>query len=55
LRVQLGHDVEQFDLVEGEPLDVVIRGQRHRLTAGSPVRVQLGTFAPGDAEAAGAR
>jgi alpha,alpha-trehalose phosphorylase len=40
LRVRLEHDVECYTLDEGDPLDVIIRGHRHRLTVGAPVRVE---------------
>jgi alpha,alpha-trehalose phosphorylase len=37
LVVELAHDTECFELVEGEPLTVAIRGEEHRLAAGEPL------------------
>jgi alpha,alpha-trehalose phosphorylase len=42
LRVRLAHDVERYSLTEGDPLDVVIRGQRHTLTCGAPLDLASG-------------
>ena len=39
LRVRLSHDDEQYMLDEGDPLDVAIRGRRHRLTLHEPLRL----------------
>ena len=40
LRVRLSHDDEEYSLDEGDPLEVVIRGTRHRLTIDSPIHTQ---------------
>jgi alpha,alpha-trehalose phosphorylase len=37
LRVRLGHDAERYAIDEGDPLELVIRGERRRLTAGEPL------------------
>jgi alpha,alpha-trehalose phosphorylase len=42
LRVHLTHVLERFELTEGDPLEVVIRGERHLLGIGSPVEVMRG-------------
>jgi alpha,alpha-trehalose phosphorylase len=41
IRVQLGHDEEQYLLDEGEPLKVTIRGEPHLLTPGAAVAVKV--------------
>ena len=38
LRIRLTHDDEQFTLDDGEPLEVVIRGERHLVSASAPLR-----------------
>jgi alpha,alpha-trehalose phosphorylase len=40
LRVRLTHDEESYSMHEGEPLAIVIRGQRHLLTVGEPLHIQ---------------
>ena len=40
LRVQLGHDEEQYVLDEGDPLKVIIRGEAHLLNPGTAVAVK---------------
>ena len=40
LRVRLDHDVERYLLDEGEPLEVTIRGERHRLAPGEPLELK---------------
>ncbi len=37
LHVTLAHDEERYELVEGEPLEVTIRGKTHELALGEPV------------------
>jgi alpha,alpha-trehalose phosphorylase len=37
LRIRLSHDDEQYVLDEGDPLEVAIRGRRHRLTLHEPL------------------
>jgi alpha,alpha-trehalose phosphorylase len=37
VRVRLTHDDESYSLDEGEPLEVIIRGQKHLVAAGAPV------------------
>jgi alpha,alpha-trehalose phosphorylase len=39
LRIRLAHDVERYSLTEGEPLEVVIRGQAHTLSTDAPVEL----------------
>ena len=39
IRVVLSHDEEEYELVEGEPLDVTIRGEAHRLVPGATLRL----------------
>jgi alpha,alpha-trehalose phosphorylase len=39
IRVVLSHDEEEYELVEGEPLDVTIRGEAHRLVTGATLRL----------------
>ena len=39
LRVHLRHECERYELVEGEPLEVTIRGQQHELSVGAPVEL----------------
>jgi alpha,alpha-trehalose phosphorylase len=39
VRVELTHGAETYRLDEGDPLDVWVRGQTHRLAVGSPVTV----------------
>jgi alpha,alpha-trehalose phosphorylase len=39
LRVRLSHDAERYLLEEGEPLEVSIRGERHRLAVGDPLHL----------------
>ncbi len=41
LRISLGHDLEQYLLEEGEPLEVTIRGTAHRLGRGSPIELPV--------------
>ncbi len=43
LHVRLAHDVEHFALVEGEPLEIVIRGKPHLLTTEAAVEVHRRT------------
>jgi alpha,alpha-trehalose phosphorylase len=45
VRVRITHDAERYVLEEGEPLDVVIRGERRRLVAGEPVHLDRGRAA----------
>ena len=40
LRVHLRHDREEYTLTEGDPLEITIRGHRHRLTVDTPIRVE---------------
>ena len=40
LRIRLSHVDEQYSLDEGDPLEIVIRGTRHRLTIDSPIHTQ---------------
>jgi alpha,alpha-trehalose phosphorylase len=40
LRVRLSHVDEQYSLDEGDPLELVIRGTRHRLTIDAPIHTQ---------------
>lgn len=42
LRVRLTHEEERYELTEGEPLEVEIRGRPYTLTSGAPVTVGLG-------------
>jgi alpha,alpha-trehalose phosphorylase len=37
MRIQLTHDSETFELLEGEPLEITVRGQEVTLTVGEPV------------------
>ena len=39
LRLRITHEHERYELTEGEPLDVVIRGRRHQLVLGAPLEV----------------
>jgi alpha,alpha-trehalose phosphorylase len=39
IRVALSHHEERYTLEDGEPLDVTIRGQAHRLVPGPPLRL----------------
>jgi alpha,alpha-trehalose phosphorylase len=39
LRVRVDHERERFELTEGDPLDVTIRGQPYHLIVGSPVEL----------------
>ena len=39
VRVHLTHDLERYSLSEGEPLDVVIRGQAYTLTANAALEI----------------
>jgi alpha,alpha-trehalose phosphorylase len=39
IRVVLSHEEEEYELVEGEPLDVTIRGEAHRLVPGATLRL----------------
>jgi len=39
IRVQLGHDDEQYLLDEGDPLKITIRGEPHLLTPGTAIAV----------------
>jgi alpha,alpha-trehalose phosphorylase len=41
VRVRLAHDTEHYSLVEGDPLDVVIRGRPHTIAIGDDVRLDL--------------
>jgi alpha,alpha-trehalose phosphorylase len=43
LRVRLAHDVEHYELTEGEPLEIVIRGKPHQLTTEAAVEVDRRT------------
>jgi alpha,alpha-trehalose phosphorylase len=43
VRVALDHEHERYSLTEGEPLEVVIRGQRHTLTIDSPLELDAAT------------
>src|SRR6188472_1061189 len=47
LRVLLTHDEERYELEEGEPLQVTIRGAPHTLSCDAPVSLRR---APGDEE-----
>jgi alpha,alpha-trehalose phosphorylase len=40
LRVRVTHDGETYSLDEGEPLEIIIRGRRHVVAAGAPVRTR---------------
>jgi alpha,alpha-trehalose phosphorylase len=42
LRVVLTHDEERYEIEAGDPLQVTIRGERRRLSAGSPLVVPAG-------------
>jgi alpha,alpha-trehalose phosphorylase len=44
LRVKLTHDEERYLVEKGDPLNVLIRGEPHLLTPGSPVAIK---FPPG--------
>jgi alpha,alpha-trehalose phosphorylase len=39
LRVQITHEHERFELTEGEPLEVTIRGRCHTLVRGAAVEI----------------
>jgi alpha,alpha-trehalose phosphorylase len=39
VRIELGHDEERYRLEDGEPLELTIRGRRHRLEAGRDLLV----------------
>jgi alpha,alpha-trehalose phosphorylase len=39
VRLQITHECERYELTEGEPLAVVIRGRRHELVVGTPLEV----------------
>jgi alpha,alpha-trehalose phosphorylase len=39
LRIHLTHQRERYELTEGKPLQLVIRGHPHRLTLGSPLQL----------------
>jgi len=39
IRVRLAHDQESYLLDEGEPVDVIIRGETCRLTPGDPLTI----------------
>ena len=41
LRVKLTHDEERYLVEEGEPLNVLIRGESHLLSPDSPVAIKL--------------
>jgi alpha,alpha-trehalose phosphorylase len=41
IRVTLTHDDEHYTVDDGEPFDVAIRGEKHRLTAREPVTIRL--------------
>jgi alpha,alpha-trehalose phosphorylase len=41
IRVQLGRDEERYRIDEGAPLEVVIRGEPHLLSPGTPVAIKL--------------
>ncbi len=40
LRVDLGHDEERYTIDDGDSLEMVIRGKRHRLEPGMPLKLQ---------------
>jgi alpha,alpha-trehalose phosphorylase len=40
LHVRLSHDGESYSLQEGEPLEIVVRGERHLLTPDRPVHTR---------------
>jgi hypothetical protein len=35
--VELGHDEERYALDEGDPLELLVRGERHRVAKGEPL------------------
>jgi alpha,alpha-trehalose phosphorylase len=41
IRVALGQDEERYALDEGEPVEITVRGRRHRLAAGEPLSIPL--------------
>jgi alpha,alpha-trehalose phosphorylase len=41
IRVRIGHHEERYELAEGDPLEVNIRGAPHRLSSDTPVVVRL--------------
>ncbi len=45
IRVTLAHDEESYAIGMGEPIDVQIRGEIHRLAAGAPLRLPVPTEA----------
>jgi alpha,alpha-trehalose phosphorylase len=40
IRVELGHDRERFTLDDGEPVELTIRGRRHRIARGHPTELR---------------
>ena len=40
LRISLRHDEERYELVEGEPLDITVRGELHTIALGEPLIVR---------------
>ena len=47
LRVKLTHDEERYLVEEGEPLNVLIRGESHLLSPDNPVAIKLPPPGPG--------
>lgn len=39
LRISLGHDVERYELLDGEPLEIEVRGASHTITEDEPLVV----------------
>jgi alpha,alpha-trehalose phosphorylase len=48
IRVQLSHDDEQYLLDEGEPLEIIIRGEPHQLIPGTAIAVKVPPHNPAD-------
>ena len=48
IRVQLSHDDEQYLLDDGEPLEIIIRGESHLLTPGTAIAVKVLPHHPAD-------
>jgi alpha,alpha-trehalose phosphorylase len=46
LRVRLTHDDESYSLHEGEPLEIVVRSQRHLLTIGEALHIEPSPATP---------
>jgi alpha,alpha-trehalose phosphorylase len=40
IRITLTHDEERFTVEEGEPLQVIVRGEPHLLAPGTPVAIK---------------